>query len=103
MIVENLNGLIILHSENECKITNSERSFFSDFMYLGKNDSIDNYQEVAKDVWKHYIGQLNEGDADVINENLNEVKSNVYTLEDILLDTDFRLMQLEMKLEYGKM
>ena len=103
MIVENLNGLTILHSENECKITNSERSFFSDFMYLGKNDSIDNYEEVTKDVWKHYIGQLNEGDADVINENLNEVKSNVYTLEDILLDTDFRLMQLEMKLEYGKM
>ena len=103
MIVENLNGLIILHSENECKITNSERSFFSDFIYLGKNDSIDNYQEVTKDIWKHYIGQISQSDADVINENLNQVKNNVYTLEDILIDTDFRLMVLEMEKEYGEM
>lgn len=103
MIVENLNGLTILHAEGTNKITNTERSFFTDMIYLGKNDSVENYQEVAVDVWKHYIEQLNESDVDVINENLNTVKENVYSLEDICIDTDFRLMQVEIMLEYGEM
>ena len=37
------------------KITNKNRSFFSDFIYLGKNDSTDNYEEVGREVWKHFI------------------------------------------------
>lgn len=31
------------------KITNGNKSFFSDFIYLGKNDSADNYVEVGRD------------------------------------------------------
>ena len=103
MIIENLNGLTVLHAEGNNKITNSERSFFTDMIYLGKNDGTENYQEVTSDIWKHYIGQISQSDADVINENLNQVKNNVYTLEDILIDTDFRLMVLEMEKEYGEM
>lgn len=102
MIIENLNGLIVLHAEGTNKITNSERSFFSDFIYLGKNDSIDNYQEVTKDVWKHYIGQLNQNDADIINIKIEETNSNILNLEEVSLDTDFRLMMLEIKLEFGE-
>ena len=48
MIIDNSKGLNKLLAEEGKKITNSERSFFSDFIYLGKNDSPDNYQVPAR-------------------------------------------------------
>ena len=41
------------------KITNSNRDFFSDFIYLSKNDSADNYEEVGREIWKHFIEEEN--------------------------------------------
>ena len=55
MIIDNSNGLTKLLADEGKKITNSERSFFSDFIYLGKNDSPDNYEEVGREIWKHFI------------------------------------------------
>ena len=34
-------------------------TFFSDFIYLGKNDSPDNYVEVGREIWKHFIEEEN--------------------------------------------
>ena len=48
MIIENRDGLTILYAEGTNKITNQKRSFFSDLIYLGKGDSVDNYVEVEK-------------------------------------------------------
>ena len=36
-------------------------TFFSDFLYLGKNDSPDNYEEVGREIWKHFIEEENPG------------------------------------------
>ena len=55
MITENKNGLRILYAEGTNKITNSGRSFFSDLVYLGKNDIVDNYEEVSYDIWRNFI------------------------------------------------
>ena len=58
MIIENrTNGLAILLADEGKKITNGNKSFFSDFIYLGKNDSPDNYEEVGKEIWKHFIDE----------------------------------------------
>ena len=51
MIIEDKNGLVRLLADENKKITNKDRSFFSDFIYLGKNDSPDNYEEV----YVHYL------------------------------------------------
>ena len=59
MIVENKDGLTIIYAEDENKITNSQRTFFSDFIYLGKFDSVDNYEEVPRSVWKQFIKDNN--------------------------------------------
>lgn len=59
MIIENSNGLIRIVSEGENKITNKKREFYSDFVYLGKNDSPDNYEEVGREIWKHFIEEEN--------------------------------------------
>ena len=59
MIVENKNGLTVIYAEDENKITNSQRTFFSDLIYLGKFDSVDNYEEVPRSVWKQFVKDNN--------------------------------------------
>ena len=59
MIVENKDGLTVIYAEDENKITNSQRAFFSDFIYLGKFDSVDNYEEVPRCVWKQFVKEDN--------------------------------------------
>lgn len=59
MLIESKNGLTVLYAEGTKKITNSEKTFFSDFIYLGKNDSADNYEEVDRDIWKNFVREEN--------------------------------------------
>ena len=43
MIIKETSTITMLCADEGKKITNSERSFFSDFIYLGKNDYAYNY------------------------------------------------------------
>lgn len=80
MVVEQKNNLIKLLADEGKKITNKDRSFFSDFIYLGKNDSPDNYVEVGREIWKHFIIEENP---DVV-ELQNQVKDLKY-IDDITM------------------
>ena len=110
MIIENLNGLIRIISEGENKITNKKREFYSDFVYLGKNDSIDNYEEVPYEVWglfleneipKNKVEELTnkikelEEEKAVLEEKLNTVEAEY---GDYLMDNDLRITKLELGL-----
>lgn len=92
MIIENKDGLTVLYAEGTNKITNAERNFFSDFIYLGINDSTENYEEVPRIVWRNFID-----DNRFIENEIEDITTNIGTLEDVLIDTDFRLMLLEME------
>ena len=100
MIIEDKNGLVRLLADENKKITNKDRSFFSDFIYLGKNDSPDNYEEVGREIWKHFIEDKST-DFDMLQEKISDNNSMITNLEELLLDTDFRLMCLEMYIEDG--
>ena len=103
MVIENkANGLVRLLADEGKKITNSERTFFSDFIYLGKNDSPDNYEEVGREIWKHFIEDKST-DFDILQEKISDNNSMIVNLEELLLDTDFRLMCLEIEKEYEEM
>ena len=102
MIIEDKNGLVRLLADENKKITNKDRSFFSDFIYLGKNDSPDNYEEVGREIWKHFI-EDNDTDFDILSEKISDNSSMITNLEELLLDTDFRLMCLEIEKEYEEM
>ena len=95
MIIEDKNGLVRLLADENKKITNKDRSFFSDFIYLGKNDSPDNYEEVGREIWKHFI-EDKPTDFDILQEKISDNNLMITNLEELLLDTDFRLMCLEM-------
>ena len=106
MIIDDSKGFIKLIAEEGKKITNSERSFFSDFIDLGKNDSPDNYEEVGREIWKHFIieenpdmielrARLEDATRDIIN-----LREDSINQEECLLDTDFRLVNLELNLGF---
>ena len=102
MIIQNINGVVSLYAEGNNKITNAERSFFTDMIYLGKNDSVENYQEVPRDIWKHFV-EDNDTDFDILQEKIINNNLMITNLEELLLDTDFRLMCLEIEKEYKEM
>ena len=98
MIIENLNGLIRLVAEGDNKITNSKREFYTDFIYLGKNDSVDNYTEVTSDVWKHFVeGEIPDEEINKLQKQISNLQEDKENLEFVLLDTNFRLTCMELK------
>ena len=115
MIIEDLNGLTKFVADEGKKITNSERSFFSDFIYLGKNDSPDNYEEVGREIWKHFIEEENPDVVELqaqtkdINETMNIVmtaladsdEQNSSAIDTILLAIDDLYKMLEPIISKG--
>ena len=102
MIIDNTNGLIKMLADDGKKITNKNRSFFTNFIYLGKNDSPDNYDEVGREIWKYFIMEENPDIKEMQNqikdlkEETQALKEENMMLGDILLDTDYRLLQIEI-------
>ena len=98
MIIENLNGLIRLIAEGDNKITNSKRDFYSDFVYLGKNDSIDNYEEVPYEVWGLFLeNEIPKNKVEELQQQIEILQEDRNNLEFVLLDTNFRLTCMELK------
>ena len=98
MKVEYRGSIKVLVADEGKKITNSERTFFSDFIYLGKNDSPDNYVEVGREIWKHFIEDKST-DFDILQEKINDNNSMITNLEELSLDTDFQLLLLDIRVE----
>ena len=95
MIIENCKGMTRIFADEGKKITNKDRSFFSDFIYLGKNDSPDNYEEVGREIWKHFIEEENPNVKE-LKEQIKDLREDRDNLEMVLLDTNFKLTCMEL-------
>ena len=110
MIIENLNGLIRLVAEGDNKITNSKRDFYTDFVYLGKNDTTDNYEEVPYEIWGLFLNnEIPKNKVEELTNKIKELEEKKAALEeklnavetehgDYLLDNDLRITMLELEL-----
>ena len=110
MIIENLSGLIRLIAENNNKITDKNRNFYTNFIYLSKNDKVDNYEEVPYEVWGNFVedeipkNKVEELTAKIktLEEEKAELEDKLLTVErehgDYLLDNDLRITMLELGL-----
>ena len=78
MLIANRNGLTVLYADGTNTITNHQRSFFSDLIYLGKGDSADNYVEVEKNIWKNFV-KITDPDIEDLKENLKTLDEKVDT------------------------
>ena len=95
MQIINKNNLTKILADEGKKITNKDRTFFSDFIYLGKNDSPDNYEEVGREIWKHFIEEENP-EVNELKEQIKDLREDRDNLEMVLLDTNFRLTCMEL-------
>ena len=68
-------------AEEGKKITNLERSFFTDLIYLGKNESPDNYEEVGREIWKHFVKEENP-DINELRARTDDLQSSVSSLQE---------------------
>ena len=104
-----MHEIIKILADEGKNITNKDRSFFSDFIYLGKNDSPDNYEEVPRAIWKHFIEDPNPDVVELqaqtkdINETMNIImtalansdEQNSSAIDTILLAIDDLYKMLE--------
>ena len=81
MIIDNLDGMVILRAEGSNKITNEARDFFTETIYLGKNDSPDNYEEVGREIWKHFVKEENP-DVNELKSRTEDLQSSVSSLQE---------------------
>ena len=95
MQIINKNNLTKILADEGKKITNKDRTFFSDFIYLGKNDSPDNYEEVGREIWKHFIEEENP-EVNELKKQIKDLREDRDNLEMVLLDTNFRLTCMEL-------
>lgn len=81
MLINNSNGFTKIIADEGKKITNSTRIFFADFIYLGKNDSPDNYEEVGREIWKHFVKEENP-DINELKARTDDLQSSVSSLQE---------------------
>ena len=81
MIVNNSNGCIKLIAEDGKKITNKQKTFFSDFAYLPTTANIEDYEEVGREIWKHFIEEENP-DVRELQNIAKDLQSDVQNLQD---------------------
>lgn len=75
-------GIVIkILADKDKRITNSSRTIFAEVVYLGKNDSQDNYEEVGRDVWKHFIKEENP-DINELKARTDDLQSSVSSLQE---------------------
>ena len=67
----------------------------NDFIYVPDNYNPNDYEEVGREIWKDFI-EDKPTDFDILQERISDNNSMITNLEELLLDTDFRLMCLEM-------
>ena len=95
MKIVNSDKFIKIVADEGKKITNTNRDFFSDYIYLSKNDSPDNYEEVGREIWKHFIEEENPDMIEMMAQ-IEDLQDANDELGELLLETDYRLLRLQI-------
>lgn len=99
--IENLDGAIKVIANDNYKITNSKGEFYSDFIYLPSfynlDDNPQGIRAVGYGIWGQFIeDEIPNNKAEHLERDIKSLLEKQLELSEILLDTDFRLMCLEM-------
>ena len=115
MIIDTSKGFTRILADEGKKITDKKRTFFSDFICVAKNGNIDDYEEVGREIWKHFIEDPNPDVVELqsqtkdINETVNIImmalansdEQNSSAIDTILLAIDDLYKMLEPLLLKG--
>jgi hypothetical protein len=95
--------VIELIAEEGMKIINKERNlvFKRGFIPFGKTE--DDYEEVGYEVWGCLeSNEIPKNKLEELEQNFNSFKEEIVNLETIALETDYRLMEIEIEKEFGE-
>ena len=74
MVIDKSNGTVKIIADEGKKITNRDRTIFSDFLFIAKSSNIDDYEEVGREIWKHFIEDKST-DFDILSEEIDTLSS----------------------------
>lgn len=94
-IINNDKFVKIIADEN-MRITNIDRSIFTECLYLPPNSDYSNYEEVGREIWKHFIKEENP-DINELKARTEDLQSSVSNLqEETLILNETQLMNGEI-------
>lgn len=106
MVVDNSKGFIKIIADKGQKITNKARTIFSDYVCLAINDTIENYEEVGHEIWGQFVEEDDNPTIDELKSRLNsvqetisDIKDNNMRLEEYILDTNYAILDMQIKLD----
>ena len=74
MVIDKSNGTVKIIADEGKKITNRDRTIFSDFLFIAKSSNIEDYEEVGREIWKHFIEEENP-DVVELQEQVKDLKN----------------------------
>lgn len=89
--------MLIVSNENN-RITNKERTFFVEFLYLGKNDDPSNFEEVGREIWENATAKTDIADKEKIaylESKVTTLLEAIKTLEDYVIEKEEESLLLE--------
>ena len=82
------------------KITDKNRTFFNDFIYVPDNYDPNDYEEVPYEIWGTFLEEeIPENKVREMEQRIKNLQEDKENLEFVLLNTDFRLTCMELKNE----
>ena len=82
------------------KITDKNRTFFNDFIYVPDNYNPNDYEEVPYEIWGAFLEEeVPKNKVKEMEQQINTLQEDKENLEFVLLNTDFRLTCMELKNE----
>ena len=80
------------------KITDKNRTFFNDFIYVPDNYNPDDYEEVPYEISGAFLEEeVHQNKVEGLKQQIKNLQEDKENLEFVLLNTDFRLTCMELK------
>ena len=77
------------------RLTGVGREYFSETLFLPPDADISDYEEVGREIWKHFVKEENP-DVKELKEQIKDLQEDRDNLEMVLLDTNFKLTCMEL-------
>lgn len=86
-----------LQAQEGNKITDKNRTFFNDFIYVPDNYNPDDYEEVPYEIWCNFLPELvPKNKVDELQNQIIDLQNANDELGELLLETDYRLLQIQI-------
>ena len=77
------------------RLTGVGREYFSEILFLPPNADISDYEEVGREIWKHFIEEENPDMIEMMAQ-IKDLQDANDELGELLLETDYRLLRLQI-------